>query len=414
MIRCDKVRLEVKLGQSSSSSNFHGGPSSQRSRIGLLVGLALTSVFSAAGCRPHEDSPKLRFISVSANQLPPTTIAAQGRLLPADGIIQIAAIPGDRIEAIHVEVGESVKKGDVLVELRSEQLRRSELETLRVKLNELTKSLEAKTLEADQAIETAHLRLEQAISSELQAESQKNLIDQQMADGPESQLSSLKRQLQTLQQVRQDPLTRKMVGALEIEAKKTELQNVEATLQSSMLSAENALASARLAVKLATNAVTTAEKSKELIAASFPTSSLEKQIEAMEWQIKNSTITSPIDGKILSRYADVGELSSNLPLVEVADVTKMICSAEVHEADVGQLAIGDIATMESAGLPRTIRGRITRIDPVVGMPQLRSPNPMARNDFRAVSIVIEIDQADLPAAAERVQLQVDVTIAKAK
>lgn len=332
--------------------------------------------------------------------------------MPAGGIVQVAAIPGDRIDALYAEVGEQVKRGQVLADMRSEKIRRGELDTLRAKQDELSQSLAAKTLEADQAIEAARLRHEQAKRTEAQARAQKRLIERQIVDKPDSQLGLLKRQLATLEQVHQDPLTRRMVGSIELDAKKSELDKVESTLQSSLLNAENALDAAQVAVTLAANAVTAAEKSKELAAASFPTTSLSKQIDTLETQIAASALTSPIDGKVLARYTDVGELSTNLPLFEVADLTRMICSAEVHEADVGQVSIGDIAMMESAGLPRTIRGKVARIDPVVGSPQLRSSNPMARNDFRAVTVIIEIDEADTQVAADRVQLQVDVTITK--
>ncbi len=74
----------------------------------------------------------------------PRDISAQGRIMPSAGIIQIGAIPGDRIEEILVEVGEVVEAGTVLVKMRSEQLRVGELEMLRTKLIEALSAIEAK------------------------------------------------------------------------------------------------------------------------------------------------------------------------------------------------------------------------------------------------------------------------------
>ncbi len=88
----------------------------------------------------------------------------------------------------------------------------------------------------------------------------------------------------------------------------------------------------------------------------------------------------------------------------------MMCVAEVYEADVAEIQTGDTATLRSAGLKRELSGKVARIDRLVGVPQMRSPDPLARTDFRAVRVWIEIDSNDAAIAAERVRLQADVTI----
>ena len=101
-----------------------------------------------------------------------------------------------------------------------------------------------------------------------------------------------------------------------------------------------------------------------------------------------------------------------LPLIEMADLTQMSCLAEVHESDVGQVRLGQIAEMKSASLSRTIRGRVRRIDRVVGASQMRSASPLARSDFRSIGVWIQIDPEDVAVASERLQLQVEVRIEK--
>jgi hypothetical protein len=86
--------------------------------------------------------------------------------------------------------------------------------------------------------------------------------------------------------------------------------------------------------------------------------------------------------------------------------------AEVHESDVGQVRLGQIAEMKSASLSRTIRGRVRRIDRVVGASQMRSANPLARSDFRSIGVWIQIEPEDVAIASERLQLQVEVRIEK--
>jgi len=66
--------------------------------------------------------------------------------------------------------------------------------------------------------------------------------------------------------------------------------------------------------------------------------------------------------------------------------------------------------LQSAALQQPLTGRVVRIDSVVGRPELRSPNPLAPVDFRAVGVTIELDAESAARAARWIQLQVDVTI----
>ena len=116
----------------------------------------------------------------------------------------------------------------------------------------------------------------------------------------------------------------------------------------------------------------------------------------------------------MTANVEVGELTAQLPLFELANLSEMVCVAEVHESDVASIAIDDLAEIRSSALGRTLKGRVLRIDRVVGATQMRSPNPMARSDFRSIPVWIEIDSTDAAEAAQRLQLQVDVSINKTR
>lgn len=337
-------------------------------------------------------------------------VSAQGRLLPASGIVQISTLPGDRIEEVVVQVGQHVTEGQVLARMRSEKLRAAELATAQARLAETRKAAEAKQTESQLNIVTARSRLKQTESQAKQAVEQKKLIEAQSDDSPSSQLLSLKKQIETLVALRKDPLTRPMIGSMELETRQNELSKIDTSLRSSLLAATQATEAAELAMDLARDGLAAAEKAASLVEESFPTQSLEKQIELLELQVAQAPILAPSSGVILSLLAEAGELSSGLPIMELANLEKMVCIAEVHEADVGQLAIGDTATITSSALDHPLKGRIRRIDFLVGMPQMRSPNPMARTDFRAVPMLIELDEEASRVAACRVQLQVDIAI----
>ena len=357
-----------------------------------IVRIALAGwVLFAIGCTPtisRREPPK-----AGDSPVPRTMeVSAQGRLMPASGIVQLSPIPGDRIEEVVVQVGQHVTEGQVLARMRSEKLRAAELATAQARLAETRQAAEAKRTESQLNIDTARSRLKQAESQSKQAIEQKKLIEVQSGDSPSSQLLSLKKQIETLVALRKDPLTRPMIGAMELETRQIELSKVDTSLRSSLLTATQASQAAILAIELARDSLAAAEKAATFVDEGFPTQSLEKQIELLELQVAQAPILAPSSGVILSLLAEAGELSSGLPIMELANLEKMVCIAEVHEADVGQLAIGDTATITSSALDHPLIGRIRRIDFLVGMPQMRSPNPMARTDFRAVPIVIELDE----------------------
>ena len=153
-----------------------------------------------------------------------------------------------------------------------------------------------------------------------------------------------------------------------------------------------------------------ASESLTLVDQGSPVASLEKQIEILKEQVRQSQLLSPLDGFVISVNAEVGERVGQLPLAEVADLSEMACMAEVHESDVGKLAIGNRVELRSPSIQRTLTGTVSRIDRVVGSVQMRSPNPMARSDFRAVPVWITIDPNDVEVASRRLQLQVEVAI----
>jgi HlyD family secretion protein len=373
-----------------------------------LQSLMLTAL-AVAGCTSNRISQDSGYDPSTAK---PTKldVSAQGRLLPLAGIVQIGSLPGDRIETIKVAVGDRVNENDVLVVMRSEKLRKGELEAAQVKLQEARKAIEAKNEEALLSVSTAKNRHLQAETAHRQALEQLKLVQKQADMSPNSQRSVMKRQLDALVAIRNDPLTRTMVGSLELDARRAEFTKLDTTLESSLLTAKQAVETTKFAVQIAFDSMKTAEKLVALVEATSPIESLEKQIELLGTQFEQSRVVAPSAGKILAVLSEAGELMSGLPILEMADVTRMVCVAEVHESDVASLSVGDVARVSSSGLGGSIQGKVLRIDSMVGVPQMRSPNPLARTDYRAIPVVIEIDPEFTELAAERVQLQVDVRI----
>ena len=376
----------------------------------LIVILAL--IFQA-GCGPSrlartDPNALLRNVGfdskVKSNQ-----VVAQGRIQPARGLIRLSAIPGDLVEHILVQAGQRIRRLQPLIVLQSQQLRALELEAASLRLDETRALRQAKQQEADLAIDAAGLKLQSATQMVAQANSQLALAKK----GGE-QVESLGRQISTLQTLRESPLTRAAIGTIELETKKNELSKFSSLNEQNLLAAQQAVEISKLQLVQSERTSAAAKKSRKLVDQGTPIASLEKQIEILKLQLDQSKVVSPLDGVVVSVNVEEGERTAQLPMFELADLSEMVCLAEVHESDVASVAIDDVAEIRSSALGRTLKGQVVRIDRVVGAAQMRSPNPMARSDFRSIPVWIKIDANDTEMAAQRLQLQVDVSINKTR
>lgn len=334
-----------------------------------------------------------------------SSVLAQGRLQPARGIIRISALPGDRIDEIAVKPGQSIAKGATIAKLQSHAMKSLELEGALLKLEEAKSLLEAKQKEAELQVDAAKLKQQLAQIQLVQAKAQR-----QQANQSQAQVASLANQINILENLRNDPLTRAAVGTIELETRRNELQRMTSLQEQALLASNQAVELGELQVEQAERLLMSASEGVLLVEKSSPIASLTKQIEILKEQLQQLLLASPIDGFVINVNAEPGERVGPLPIVELADLTNMVCVAEVHEADVGKLSKGNRVELRSASLDRTLSGVVERIDRVVGSVQMRSPNPMARSDFRAVSVWIAIDSKDAELASNRLQLQVDVAI----
>lgn len=325
--------------------------------------------------------------------------------MPARGIARLSGMPGDRVETMLVKAGERVRADQPLATMQSLKVRSLELEALESKLREAEATYDATLREMWIAVQAADAKVQAAKQLEELAGLQKKQSLQSL-----KQVDALEQQVEKLKRLRADPLTRAAVGAIELETKQLEVDKARLQAEQAVQAAENQIEQSQLQTKTAIDALQAAKETFEAGQKTSPLLALEKQAEVLRLQVAEGTLKAPYDAIVLQVLTEKGERIANLPVVEIADVSKMVCIAEVYEADVSRVQIGDAATIRSSALTGELKGTVARIDRVVGASQLRSPNPMARSDFRAIGVWIEIDPAQAEQAAERIQLQVDVTI----
>lgn len=101
------------------------------------------------------------------------------------------------------------------------------------------------------------------------------------------------------------------------------------------------------------------------VQVSAQSSSLEIQIAQVEDQLKKTRIVSPINGTVLNKYAEAGELAGmGTPLFKIADTDQMYLRAYVTGDQLAQVMLGNIVTVrvdDGKGDMRTYEGKVNWI-----------------------------------------------------
>lgn len=90
----------------------------------------------------------------------------------------------------------------------------------------------------------------------------------------------------------------------------------------------------------------------------------EASVAEAETLLGYTKVTAPFDGVITRKHADVGDLATpGKPLLELEDATVLRLEADVPEAVVGRLALGDKLPVRIAALEKELEGTISEIAP---------------------------------------------------
>jgi HlyD family secretion protein len=111
------------------------------------------------------------------------------------------------------------------------------------------------------------------------------------------------------------------------------------------------------------------------------------QLAESEARLKRTRITAPIDGVVLTRKAEAGQIANpgGEALFRVASGGEVEMRGQLAEQDLAQVKVGDAATVYLTGLPRAFAGRVRLlgaiIDPQTRLGEIRialTPDPALR------------------------------------
>jgi len=123
---------------------------------------------------------------------------------------------------------------------------------------------------------------------------------------------------------------------------------------------QQALDDLKNAYDRANTALDAAKQSLQAIASKEK--GLEAQTKLLQRQINDAMVKAPVSGTITTRFYDAGEtISSNAPIVELVDLSKMWTKVYVSETYLPQIKIGQPAQVKIDGTDQTLAGSVAWI-----------------------------------------------------
>tara|TARA_B100000700_G_C14888744_1_gene781662 strand:- start:143 stop:1051 length:909 start_codon:yes stop_codon:yes gene_type:complete len=116
-------------------------------------------------------------------------------------------------------------------------------------------------------------------------------------------------------------------------------------------------------------------------------------INAINYDLEQSQLRSPIDGIVLQILVREGERPSSNGVVNVGANHLMEALIEVYESDIDRVEIGQVVDLisENGGFKGTLKGQVTLISPQVRQRRVLSTDPTGDADSRVIEVTVKLD-----------------------
>ncbi len=399
------------------------------------LGLACCALW--AGCREGPAENPQRPL--------PRTVYALGHLQPATGVIEIRATPGDRLQSLAAGVAENrlVPADGILGVLDSYAIGQAQLLALEQK-----KRLASQQHQHQQQLAVAQLAQAKASRAQAEAKQHEVLLQEDKLHVMAETMRLEQTEYATLQQLGAEDA--ELVTPHQLAKQKNKLDMATQEYRAAQESFVMAQLAARATVQAAEASYQVAQlavaQSRREFDEQLEAQLLEQEIKVAAETLKRSLLLAPkysqaaVDqllhrseppsatpaatqpaspggqprSTVLKIFSRDGEIITQMPIMQLADLSRMVCVAEVYEADRKELSVGQPVIIRSPAFSGTfadgpvaaqsqgrsggMRGRVARIGRLIASPGLTNRNPLAPADRSVVEVLIEIDPAAQQAA----------------
>ena len=122
---------------------------------------------------------------------------------------------------------------------------------------------------------------------------------------------------------------------------------------------------------------------------------LKSAIDAIEVDLEQTQLKSPIDGIVLQILVREGERPNSSGVINVGANQLMEALIEVYESDIDRVQLGQAVDLisENGGFNGSLRGQVSLISPQVRQRRVLSTDPTGDADSRVVEVRVKLDNA---------------------
>ncbi len=122
---------------------------------------------------------------------------------------------------------------------------------------------------------------------------------------------------------------------------------------------------------------------------------LESAINAINFDLDQTQLKSPIDGIVLQILVREGEKPNSSSVLNVGANQLMEALIEVYESDIDRVEIGQVVDLisENGGFNGSLRGQVSLISPQVRQRKVLSTDPTGDADSRIIEVRVKLDNA---------------------
>ncbi|MBN2561661.1 MAG: ATP-binding cassette domain-containing protein [Phycisphaerae bacterium] len=126
----------------------------------------------------------------------------------------------------------------------------------------------------------------------------------------------------------------------------------------------------------------------------------EAALRMAEAELTLRTIVSPLDGHVIYRHLEPGEVvdpESPVPILSLGNLDDVRLRAEVDEADIQRVHVGQpIVAVATAFGDREFTGRVVHLEPLMGRKTIRTQRTTEQRDTKVREVIIELAPGTAP------------------
>jgi HlyD family secretion protein len=335
-------------------------------------------------------------------------VAALGRIEPQGGVMSLSgptSLDSVQVEQLLVQIGDLVKKGQIIAILDGRQRQQASLNEAQTKSTVAQSRLKKVKTGAKQGAIGARQAAVANVEAELAGETQ---TQQATISRLAAELDNARIEFQRNQQL----FNEGAISASELDSKRLTLKTAQEQLNEAKAILERT--ERTLDAKLA-EAQSTLEEIEEVSPVDIEIAQAElKQAEALvgkaQADMELAYVRAPVDGEILDIHTRPGEALDEKGIAEIGQTEQMMVVAEIDQNDINQVKIGQSAIITSGVFPQELYGKVHQVGSLINKNDILDTDPAADEDSRVVEVKILLDSKDSQKVVKLTNLEVDVVI----